>query len=658
MQNNSFYDPVRYRDWRYPKASRNTSEDMDQENGGSTSEQMPESEESRPLLPEDDLDIEMSMTHHQLPNVERSVESEEFDTDFDDLPSRHFGPRYLCFLDPKSPHGFVTRKVSEWMESDKWDPNTEFVFLSYTRRQFCVTPLPNADFGLGTQIMEEDRATLLNYGIIAARSARKTAFWLDIECIRDTQGMASATSQSNDVYRICDIVRAAHSLAILVGPSIETKLNGRNAPVHSPDAMKMWLQEWGSRLWTLPEILLCSPEHKVTIYAVGSPSPPEQISKRNFATRAWKDGKLVRQLIDHYESSIHLTPLEFLDIAIECFSSRQTEKFTNGDMAYALMGLLRRQPRVIKSDTSFEAFARLSFANDSNALLERLLCMHPVQHDAPWYEMKDIWGVHLWNIEPRCQIAGIVDDETVTLDGAVGATIRWDKMRPVRFLKRKTLARTIAKFVLRSIPGWLLFSLVLTGTGVTLMKDAALGSFPRGLLIPGIILLIPSVAIFLSAPAMLLDIYRGKFWTTQAQFIGVEGLFDPGVAEEYLFGFNHGRLKWSTNGSPLSRHELKGGECVALPPVAQTRPKGAPADGTLFTLIDTFTLTVTSFYAKRPPSAVFICGQEGGMQRAVLCSYDWRSQTFTKETILRMKTLVLDRMSRVDRIRFALKRKG
>ncbi|KAH8165366.1 hypothetical protein CIB48_g2871 [Xylaria polymorpha] len=47
-------------------------------------------------------------------------------------------------------------------------------------------------------------------------------------------------------------------------------------------------------------------------------------------------------------------------------------------------------------------------------------------------------------------------------------------------------------------------------------------------------------------------------------------------------------------------------------------------------------------------------GHKGGMQRAILCSYDWRNGTFVREAVIRFKTLVLDRMFRVYRFRFAL----
>jgi len=63
-----------------------------------------------------------------------------------------------------------------------------------------------------------------------------------------------------------------------------------------------------------------------------------------------------------------------------------------------------------------------------------------------------------------------------------------------------------------------------------------------------------------------------------------------------------------------------------------------------------------TFRAAQPPVVALLCGSEGGMQRAVLCSYDWTTQTFYRETVLRMETRMLDRMPRIGRVRFGLKK--
>jgi hypothetical protein len=331
--------------------------------------------------------------------------------------------------------------------------------------------------------------------------------------------------------------------------------------------------------------------------------------------------------------------------------------------------------------------------------------------------MTDAWGVRLWDIYPTCQIAGISENQTVILDGAFGATIRWKSLAPVACIKRNTVARTILKFCIRLTPAYFI-------VGVAALASGASQHFPSGQVNPttviGIIFFVFAMTIILASPYLLLTTYKGKFWGTQAWFFGIEGQLSIGTIEEHLFGINLGRLKWSSNGSILSRHHISTnqdaleGECEALAPnttqsqqvqtteneprhsasqreaprpdaeeiqQAQTMQndptRSSPGTGEyeasrhtttlpqpstttqndrqrLFTLVDTYTMTVTLFEAARPPVAVLICGREGGMQRAVLCSYDWRTQTFCRETVLRMKTMAVDKMFRVDRFRFSL----
>lgn len=64
-------------------------------------------------------------------------------------------------------------------------------------------------------------------------------------------------------------------------------------------------------------------------------------------------------------------------------------------------------------------------------------------------------------------------------------------------------------------------------------------------------------------------------------------------------------------------------------------------------------MSVTLFCAVQPLVAVLLRGSEGRMSRAIICSYDWTTQTLYRETVLRMKTSVLEKLSRVDCVRSA-----
>jgi hypothetical protein len=67
-------------------------------------------------------------------------------------------------------------------------------------------------------------------------------------------------------------------------------------------------------------------------------------------------------------------------------------------------------------------------------------------------------------------------------------------------------------------------------------------------------------------------------------------------------------------------------------------------------------MTATLFLAARPPVSFILAGTEGGMQRAIGCSYDWTTATMYRETVLRMETPIQDRMSRVPRVKIGFKR--
>ena len=120
------------------------------------------------------------------------------------------------------------------------------------------------------------------------------------------------------------------------------------------------LAQWGSRMWTFPEVLL-SPGRTIEVYTRGSDmGRPLRVSKNQFAGRVWgqTDADEARQLVDHYLGNLSLSRLELAVTALKCLYSRFTTEHFSGDQAYALMGLLRLRPQVDSTDTPFQAFAR------------------------------------------------------------------------------------------------------------------------------------------------------------------------------------------------------------------------------------------------------------------------------------------------------------
>ena len=60
-----------------------------------------------------------------------------------------------------------------------------------------------------------------------------------------------------DVYRISDVVRGAHSLVVIIGPQGNSQ------------SSKEMLRQLGRRMWTFPEVLLSPANRPIAIYVRG-----------------------------------------------------------------------------------------------------------------------------------------------------------------------------------------------------------------------------------------------------------------------------------------------------------------------------------------------------------------------------------------------------
>lgn len=211
----------------------------------------------------------------------------------------------------------------------------------------------------------------------ATKDAGLRAYWVGCSCMPDEREM------EQDVYRINDVVRGARAVVIAIG------YNNCGGPNDDAEL----LRQWGSRMWTYPEVLLSPNQDIKVFFRIGKRI--RTIAKKNFAGEIWTDALTSRQLLDHYAHSLVLSQLELVTNALSCLYSRQTTEYLPGDYSYALMGLLRVRPQVEPSDTASQAFARLSLANDNNLLLERLMCTLPITPEHHWTDMSDAWNVNL-----------------------------------------------------------------------------------------------------------------------------------------------------------------------------------------------------------------------------------------------------------------------
>ena len=457
----------------------------------------------------------------------------------------------------------------------------------------------------------------------------------------------------HDIWTICDVVRSASSIVVAV-------CGGSN------ESTERLLEKWSKRVWILPKWLLSPGHSKIDVYRYGSIDVVRKLDRRDFPIFGSEenDRDLLGQLVDHHEGSVILTPLEYISIALGCLRTRDTTEHREGDMSYVLMGLLRQRPEVVGSDSAFQAFTRLSLANDSDLLLERLICMLPYSLNDPWYSTADQWGVSLWDILPKCHVCGIGEEDTVILDGIRGAPIQWS-FAPVIIRRRETLIRKISRYTFRLTPVFILLSLVFfifgSSTGAPKIQT---GFYAFASAVLGIAWIMVSLA-----PLLILTFYHGKVWEAQPWLFGVEGYMGIETLEENIFGNYRGRLRWSVASSIFSRHEEEknhAGFCKGVDPRKDPETEGRirkalnsrNGEEKIFTLVDTVSMTATLFSAAKPPIAALVCGEEGGMQRALLCSYEWKTNNLYRETVIRMTTPVYDKMTLTNRVKLAIQKKS
>jgi hypothetical protein len=396
---------------------------------------------------------------------------------------------------------------------------------------------------------------------------------------------------NDDIYSISDVVRNAQSLVIAVGQPHHVSIP--QIPLQRDKGTEELLIVWGSRLWTFPEALLAPPRQAILVYTRDDENNPLHLSRMELVDRVWKNDRLrARELIDHLDGSLTLSRLEHVTIALGCLMSRTTGAHANGDVTYALMGLMRLRPTVDKTDSAFQAFARLSLANDSDKLLERMICLLPKNQSKfkgkdqhYWATMDDHWDANLWDVDPACQVAGIGESDTVIIDGAYAATVHWNSFQRVAITTKETWSRCMSRTFLRAAPSFLLIGIVGLVTG-----NNTAWAVP--------FLLLAAIAALLS-PKLTLHIYGGKVWSTQPWLFGFEGHMPIEEIETKIFGFPQDRLTWTPYGSSLSEHRPRksflNNECRGIDPTrikktADLARRGVQAEygeSRVFTLVDT-----------------------------------------------------------------------
>ncbi|RDL37448.1 Uncharacterized protein BP5553_04881 [Venustampulla echinocandica] len=534
------------------------------------------------------------------------------------------------------PRQLIILKDGKWVLDPNPSRTTSYLFISYANMHF------DTDHSETGRRMVEDMAAF------AAIKAGKQAYWLDYRCRAPEAG----PELDADVYRMCDVIRGAYQVVVM--------LKG--------DALRL-KQDWGSRMWTLPEGLLatgqnvyfCTPEEdsfKITT-----------MNKVEMSGSIWEDTEVddedspTRLLAEHFTGVLTLSRLEILSNAIAALGDRAYKNYhshTRGDIAYALMGLLHYRIEKEPNDTAFQALARLSLANDSDRLIERMVCLFP---DPSKPEVSafmqlaqpDMYQAHLWDIDPLCQVVGVGDeDNTVMLDGCKAVHIRWKNFPRVATVRHYGMKKLLAELFVRSGAWWFLFGINLTITYAPFITFSGFAS--QSSLILALELLLGSffvVGLLLSfiGPYSVRRLYGGRVLESTPNLIAFEGVLPLRKLEPIVFGNNSGRLSYEPSSTPFSLPFRDPSERIGLEPTWIS--SGNPADvkeveaalpkgQRLFTLVDTGSLNVSVFAAENPPTVALLCGREGGMLRAVLCSWRFRNDCLVRETVIRMPSAVLE----------------
>ncbi|CAG9986638.1 unnamed protein product [Clonostachys byssicola] len=611
-------------------------------------------------------------------------------------------PTHLCIIKDAEQRTYETVPVVA-------NADTEFVFVAYARTQFNV--IPNAEIEsqdypnkqareASRQIARRDRETLIQWGIDAAQAAGKQAFWIDFECIGDEEDLGSSSARNEQ--RICQIIQAAHSIVVAVGPSVSERISSlitnSEPPEHASEKASQWLQQWAASHWSLPQLLLSPSEQNISLYILSDPEEPKVLTKRDVADLGWENSRsVVKDLVDHFEGSASLPPLRLIQLALNYFSRQNLTPFHSWDVTYAIMSLFpdHQKPHVYPSDSPFQVFARFAAEIEPrSSILERIIC------DAPYGKEQEDWNTDLASIQPTFRISEITESDAIVLDYVPAASICWDQIPAApglefgsQFTRRLigiSLSVAVAMPLLRayfanvylqfSNPELelvrVLFNLISVGArytaGVALVAPLyflkakkstthvqwidfgfhGLAFYLTSGLV-GELLVVFGLAAFqqiANDPTATGAFISGLFFQTTPLAFLLGAKARPAPAKARLIGIEGladratvERYIWGYDFGKLTHYSIRGSSASS-----------SPAPESDFTLVDTYGCTITYFRCRKPPVAVFLCGKEGDARRAVLCSYDHHTGIYHREQILRVDGMVAKKMHYVQSAKLSL----
>ncbi|KAF3389097.1 hypothetical protein F1880_004021 [Penicillium rolfsii] len=593
-------------------------------------------------------------------------------------------PRRLVARDPVTKQ-WVVKETSE-LRDEKTGMLQPYIFLSFSRANY----LGKEDHELRPFFYRIAEAMLKHENRDKhADEPLVEAFWVDLDCVSpddvndETEEAKARSNRTKDVHSICDAVRCAKRVYVVL-------------PSDDPEQKRIW----GQRIWTLPEVLLASgkirycfsnpdilesdnqdlPHFDVTLtdmYDSFWPGPTSRFRPSHGEQDGESREDVIGHLVNHYTNTTKLSELQLFTCAVQAMAQLSTGKdvqgYTTADMAYAAMGLLAYRISPNPTDSPFQAIARLSLVNDSDNLLERLVCLWPSHLPQSELEQlaqsnnsvaesetilrnladRDQYSVHLWDIEPTCSVVGIGDDQhtpTVILDRCRGIPIRWKNFPRMKYVKdlngfRATMAQ---KAVYAG--AWFL----LTGFGLFSSAISLEFSLLNNQSSIDISMYLVGVALFVGcawiiswfSPWAVRQLCNSGATGVSCHLVGFEGTLPLRDIEKIVYGnFNH-RLTYAPSSTIFSKNLRNKKTREGMEPQdpgwwqQEAKNLNVPEGHRLFTIVDTGDMTVSVIAAERPPVVALICGREGGMVRALLCSWRFEQNCLYRESVMRMRSSV------------------